>query len=242
MIKLPAMNLQYIAGAVVVLLVSTLIIVWAIRGGNFLKPKPTPSPSQVEIPLPVISNESSSSGTSTTTAPSTSNRPAFGKSYTSSALGLTFSYPQKFNLIVLPKPATPSNPFTSLDLVFTTGKEITSGNQKVTDSSGFGVFAAPHPPGRSLQPIINEENFKLTAHGNPTATFMMISPLGNSLESARFTGGTQTLYALRTRTQVYYVIPFTTKAVLSDGSDDISTQLEQIVNTFVLSEQTSPTK
>lgn len=236
------MDLKYIAGAVVALLISSLVIVWAIRGGNLLSSKPKPTPSQVEIPLPVISNESSAAGVVGTTPPSVANRPAFGKSYNATELGLSFSYPQKFNLIVLPKPATPSYPFMSYDFVFTTGKEVTSGTQKITDSSGFGVFAAPHPAGRSLQSIINEENFKLTAHGNSAATFMMITPLGNSLESARFTGGTQTLYVLRTKTQVYYVVPLTGKNVLSDGSDDITPQLEQVVNTFVLSEQSTQTK
>lgn len=217
------MTTKFVIGAFAGLIALTLLIFWILRGGLFGssgKTTSTPTPTLPTVSEPQINT--------TTPKPGTPPPVVAVKNHTNSELGLTFSYPQKFNLIAISKPATPSFPYTAYDFVFTTGKVVDTLAGQLQNSSGFGVFAAPHPAGRNLIDILNQE----IAEGGGGISYNLVTKLGNSLETAKFSSGTQTLYALRSKNYVYYVIPFASKVVSADGSDDIAPVLEQVVAAF----------
>lgn len=155
---------------------------------------PRPSPASQDT-LPTITDSE------VTPSP----RPAGGSSqpagqvrtYTNPELGLTFSYLQGYTLVPVKKPATDSFPFLGYEFIL-------SGSG---GSFGFGAFKAPHPERDSLSSILNVEVAEAVSQGQQPATFTVIDPLGNSLESARFTSGSPSLYALRATDAVFYVYP-----------------------------------
>lgn len=210
------MDNRFLLGAFALFVSLTLLVFWLIRGGLFTQRQttlsPTPFPTASPLPTPL-----------STPSPSPRVPVGLGKTASNSELGLTFSFPTKFNLIVFKQPPTTAQAFTNYNFIFTINPP---------NYSGFEIFAASHQNGRFLSQILDEEAKKAAASGGDPVTFEIIQPLGNSLESAKFTSGTPSLYALRTKNYVYYVTPFLEKMVLPDKSDDLTPYLEEILKSF----------
>lgn len=185
------MTTRFIIGAFAALIVLILLIFWVLRGGLF-QPSGPKSP-QTGGTLPTISDQ----GVSTRSAyPLATPVPVTQvKTYVSSELGLTFSYPQTY----LATSTAASSSFLAYEFIFK--------SQTPSQDFSFGVFVAPHPEAKSLTDILNKENEDAKINGQTPSTFTVINPLGNSQGSAKFTSGSPSLYALRTKDAVYYVYP-----------------------------------
>lgn len=185
------MTTRFIIGAFAALIILILLIFWVLRGGLFQPSGPKPPPTGGT--LPTISDQ----GVSTRSAyPLATPLPVTQvKTYVTSELGLTFSYPQNY----LATSTAASSSFLAYEFIFK--------SQTPSQAFSFGVFVAPHPEAKSLTDILNKENEDAKANGQTPATFTVINPLGNSQESAKFTSGSPSLYALRTKDAVYYVYP-----------------------------------
>ncbi len=200
------MTTKFIVGAFVVLVLISLVIVGILRGFNFGQPKTTTNPNRVN--LPVVSNEV----VTTPNPDSVTNNPATGlKTHTNSELGLTFSYPNQY--AVAEQKVSPNNYFPYVGYEFTLG------------TGSFGVFMAPHQTGRGLTDILNGQNAIAQENGDTPAQFTTVNKFGNSFETAKFTAGSPSLYAVRTTNNVYYVY-------LVNGGGEVASQIETIANSF----------
>lgn len=213
------MSAKFLIGAFAILIVLSLAIVAILRG--VLNPiKIAPRPNSSQTPLPVVSASATASA-APSDATNQNNPSSLGiKSYSNPDMALSFNYPARFTLIATRKPPVASFPFLAYDFSFSLNGQA---------ASGFGIFTAPHKEGESLTDILNEQNRLAQTSGQTPATYSVINNLGNSLQTAKFTAGSPSLYALRSRSFVYYVYPL---------SPDISSSslLETVLSSIHLSE------
>ncbi len=202
------MTTKFIVGAFVVLVLISLIIVGVLRGFNFGKPSTNTPSSSTRVNLPVVSNE-------TTTIPSADSDSVGVKNHSNSELGVSFNYPGSST--ITEKKVSPNNNFPYLGYEF------------ALEGGSFGVFRAPHLAGKSLTDVLNGQNAIAQENGDAPAVFNIIDKKGNSFETAKFTSGSPSLYALRSSNNVYYVY-------LVPGAGDLSSQIDTIVNSFQLSD------
>lgn len=206
------MTAKFLIGAFAILVILSLVIVGILRGFNFSK---TTKITNNKVPLPVVSNSTPSAIPATSTAPQTSGV----KAYNNGELNLSFTFPQKFSLNAVKKPATRAFPLLAYEFTFM------STAPAAASTSGFGMFMAPHSAGQSLTDILNQQNQIASVNGQTPASFTTVNRFGNSLETAKFTAGSPSLYAIRTTNNVYYIYNLS-----SSGTDQIN--LDSILATL----------